>query len=65
MFIYLIVYQLYPMTLFSWPPVKNSTILSIDYMQCAYTSCFIEFLIIVEMALQMGCLKLTELYDND
>ena len=63
MFIYLIVYQLYPMTLFSWPPVKNSIILSIDYMQ--YSSCFIEFLIIVEMALQMGYLKLTELYDND
>ena len=63
MFIYLIVYQLYLMTLFSGLPVKNSIILSIDYMQ--YSTCFIEFLIIVETALQMGCLKLTELYDND
>ena len=43
--------------------LSSSIILSVDFMQCS--SCLIKFLIIVNMVLQVGCLKLTEIYHND
>ena len=60
LFIYFIVFQLYPT--FCWLMAKI-ILLWIVFRQ--YFSCFIEFLIIMVNILQMGCLKLTKLYDND
>ena len=60
LFIYFIVLQLYPT--FCWLMAKI-ILLWIGFRQ--YLSCFIEFLIIMVNILQMGCLKLTKLYDND
>ena len=44
---------------------QNYTVVVLWIVFRQYLSRFIEFLIIMVNILQMGCLKLTKLYDND
>ena len=60
MFTYCVVCQIYHMSY--WLFAKNSIILSIVFRQCS--SCFVDISIMLEMVLQVGCLKLTKPYYN-